>query len=496
MADRKRKEQKRSGRRRPARGQRRRYWRWGGIAILLVLGLAALYVRTLDQTIRDRFEGKRWDLPARVYARPLELYVGLPLTPDQLVEELRLAGYRRAKSAPHPGSYGRNGDTVRLNSRPFYFGGGDREPSRRLAVTFAGNTVAGLTDGTGTTCPLARLDPAQIGSFHPLLFEDRIIVTREAIPDLLRRTLVVVEDRNFYLHHGIDPLAILRSLRVNVKAGTTVQGGSTLTQQLVKNLFLDNRRTLWRKANEAVMALLLELHYDKEEILTAYINEVFLGQDGDRAIHGFALAGHFYFRRDLADLTPGQIALLVGLVKGPSFYDPRQHAERATARRNLVLEMMARQGVISQAQRRRATAEPVMEPAALSSAINRFPAFLDLVKRQLLKEYQEKDLTSNGIRIFTTLDPLVQRRVEETLERIVPALERGRKPGAALQAAVVVVHRDSGEIEALAGDRRSGFAGFNRALDARRPIGSLVKPAVYLSALEQGYTLATPLVDR
>jgi len=457
-----------------------------GTALILLL---AAYLFILDHTIRARFEGLRWDVPARVYARPLELYAGLALTPEQLEEELVLAGYHRERPATLPGSYELNNAVVHLRSRPFDFGEG-LEPSHDLRLTFGQGLVERVEEvGGRDEAPVVRLDPVQIGSFHPRRFEDRIVVSRDAVPKLLVDTLLAVEDRNFYRHPGIDPLAVLRALWVNLRANDTVQGGSTITQQLVKNLFLDSRRTLIRKLNEAAMAMLLERHYGKEEILTAYINEVFLGQDGDRAVHGFALASHFYFRRDLAELSPGQTAMLVGLVKGPSYYDPRQHAERCRERRALVLATLAADELITPAQRQTAVKEPILDAAALTSGINRFPAFLNLVKRELLKEYQEKDLTDDGIRILTTFDTRVQLRVEK-------AVKQGTTGRKGLQAAAVVTSRDSGEIQALAGDRQAGFAGFNRALDAARPIGSLVKPAVYLTALGNGYTLASPLEDR
>jgi len=472
---------------------RHRWTRWGGV--LLLLGLVA-YLWTMDRMVRGRFEEKRRAMPVLVYARPLELQAGGPLTPARLVEVLQLAGYRPSRPAVDVGSYDLDGDTVRLVTRPFDFGANDLQPACNLTLTFAAEHLAALVDGNGNNLPLVRLDPVQIGSFDPSRNEDRLAVKGDQVPDLLRKTLLAVEDRNFYRHHGMDSGAVLRMMWAKLRNGETGQSGSTLTQQLVRNLFGDNRGTLWRKCSEAALAMLLELHYSKEEILAAYLNEVFLGQAGNRAVHGFAMAGHFYCRRPLADLTPAQIAMLVGLVRDPSYYDPRQSEERCAMRRAVVLDTMAAQGLISAGIRQLALAAPVMEPAALTSAINRFPAFLDLVKDELLREYRAEELAGTGIRIFTTLDPLVQQRLEETLARSLPELEGGAGRRQGLQAAAVVVSRASGEIEALAGDRRAGYAGFNRALATVRPIGSLVKPAIFLTALEQGYTLASHLEDR
>ena len=187
-----------------------------------------------------------------------------------------------------------------------------------------------------------------IGGIYPKNLEDRILIKIDQVPPYLLETLVAVEDRDFYSHHGVSPKSIARALWVNTSAGAMRQGGSTLTQQLVKNFFLTNERSLSRKLNEAMMAMLLELHYDKREILEAYLNEVFVGQDGQRAVHGFGLASQFFFSQPLQELKLHQIALLVGMVKGPSYYNPRRYPERALTRRNLVLDLLAEQGVVSQ----------------------------------------------------------------------------------------------------------------------------------------------------
>ncbi len=464
--------------------------------LLLIVTATALtfHVIHLDSVIRQKFDGKRWDLPAVVYARPLELFTGRHLSADQLEAELLLAGYRRESEVQDAGGYVRTGDTIQLVSRDFYFADG-YEKSQSLTISFDGSRIDAIRrSDSGEKLDLARLDPARIGSFHPRQHEDRILVGREGLPALLTRTLIAVEDRKFYSHHGLDPLAILRAAFVNLRAGATIQGGSTLTQQLVKNFFLTSERSLWRKFNEAIMALLLEGHYSKEEILTAYTNEIFLGQDGNRAVHGFALAAQFYFRKDLRDLRAEQLALLVGLVKGPSYYDPRRYPERCMQRRNLVLKVMEQEHLIPPEQYQQATAAVLLGTDPVQSGFNRFPAFLDLVRRQLIRDYREEDLTSDGLQIMTTLDPLVQKQVEKQLVASLAGLEKktGKK---GLEGAVVVSARENGEILAVAGGRQPLQSGFNRALDARRPVGSLIKPVVYLTALMNGYTLATPLED-
>ena len=462
------------------------------VALLLAAG-AVIYLLKLDEEISLRFDNKRWSLPAIVYARPLELYPGLRLSPEMLENELLLGGYRREDRPEGAGSFTRTGDTIQLTSRGFRFPDG-LEPSHRLTIAWAGDRIAALSDAATSDQLLSvRLDPMRIGSFHPRVHEDRIVVDRESLPDLLVETLLLIEDRSFYGHRGVSPLAIARALVTNVTAGEIVQGGSTLTQQLVKNLFLDRERSLLRKAREAIMAVLLERRYPKDEILTAYANEIFLGQDGNRAIHGFALASTYYFKRTLDDLRPDQIATLVGMIKGPSHYDPYRHADRCRHRRDLVLTTMADHGLIDQTELDRSLARPLAEVDLQRSGLNRFPAFLDLVRQQLAADYREEDLTSDGLQILTTLDPHIQLQVEENLQRTIGELST--KDDAALEGAVVVTARETGEVLALAGGKVPARHGFNRALQARRPIGSLIKPAVYLAALNHGYTLASPLLD-
>ncbi|QKT02495.1 penicillin-binding protein 1B [Ectothiorhodospiraceae bacterium 2226] len=459
------------------------------LAVALAAGFA--YTLYLDHLVSSRFEGQRWAVPARVYARSLEVYPGAPVSAEQFANELQRLGYRDDGAAAQQGSYARTGNVFQLVTRPYRHWDG-REPSRRVRVEFdaAGvRSLGSLPDARAVD--LVRLEPPHIASIYPSHHEDRVLVRLNEVPPLLVQALLAVEDRQFYDHHGILPRAIARAALANLRAGRTVQGGSTLTQQLVKNFYLDNRRAYTRKFNEAAMALLLEWRYDKDEILEAYLNEIYLGQDGRRAIHGFGLASRFYFGQPLDELDAGQIALLVALARGASFYDPRRHPQRARERRDLVLELMAREGYLDAATARRAAAAPlgVLERPP---GINRYPAFLDLVRRQLRAHYREQDLSSEGLQIYTTLDPFAQ----QAAERAVRERMQGRAQAAELQAAAVITSVPHAEVLALVGGRDPRFAGFNRALDAVRPIGSLIKPAIYLTALEQGnYSLVSSLRD-
>lgn len=501
------KPRRRGGQRR--RGRRRTHSRLIGIlrhprlwlTLLILALLLSAYVLYLDRQVRSQFEGKRWALPAHVYARPLELFPNQALSQAQFRAELDLLGYRPVSRPMTAGSYTQSGGAFVLVTRPFQFWDGS-EPSRKLRLEFADGKLLGIWQAqTGDAIDLVRLEPALIGNIYPTHAgnaknEDRVLVKLSEVPPLLISALLAVEDREFYSHHGISPRSIARAMLANLQAGRTVQGGSTLTQQLVKNFFLSNERTLWRKFNEAIMALLLEWHYDKDEILEAYINEIYLGQDGRRAIHGFGLASQFYFGQSLQKLQPQQIALLVALVKGPSYYDPRRRPLRARERRDLVLQLLNQQGKLSATRYARAVEQPLQVVAQNSTRVSRVPAFIDLVRRQLRRDYSETDLNSEGLRIFTTLDPVTQHKAEQTLSLQLERLQR-QGADADLQGASVVVDVDNGEVLAVVGGRDPRFAGFNRALDAVRPVGSLIKPAVYLTALmqPQHYTLATLLDD-
>lgn len=472
-------------------------WLWiAFIGIGLLSAVGFFYAYYLDISIRQQFEGKRWTVPARVYARPLELFPGARVSAKDLDEEMTSLGYRATIEERRPGSFVRQSNEVLGVSRPFTFWDGE-DPAIFFRAVFDDTSLISLQDEAGNDIPLVRLDPYQFASISPAHNEDRLLVRLDQVPPLLIKSLITVEDRKFYQHHGLDPRGLLRALWANISAGKVVQGGSTLTQQLVKNFFLTSERSLSRKLKEAIMAPLLEWHYDKSAILEAYCNEIYLGQDGKRAIHGFGLASQFYFGNNLHELQLPEIALLIGLVRGPIYYDPRRHPKRAVARRNQVLDILVAQKVITQQQ------ADVAKTSGLGviprfGGTSRFPAFLELVRQQLRRDYREVDLQSEGLQIFTTLDPRIQNGVEASLVEGIADVEkrRGLKTKA-LEGAAIVSDTNSGEVLAVAGGRQPEFAGFNRALNATRHVGSLIKPAVYLTALElpERYTLATALDD-
>lgn len=466
-------------------------FRFCAIGLVLLAGWTVY----LDAVVTSRFEGRRFEVPSRVYARPLELFEGASISAGALERELQLSGFHKG-AGDKPGSYQRNGSRFVISTRGFSFPDGD-EPARKISLTISADRVQSFSVIRGEAAPIIRLEPARIGGIYPAHKEDRVLVELSQVPALLLATLMAVEDRNFYDHFGIAPLSIGRAMLANIRAGRVVQGGSTLTQQLVKNLFLTRDQTLLRKGNEAIMSVLLELHYEKDDILETYLNEVYLGQAGTRSIHGFGLASQFYFGQSLGDLDVHQIALLVGMVKGASYYNPRRNRERATERRNLVISEMEQAGLIEPERAARARGLPLGVSERPSYSENRYPAYIDLVRRHLARDYKEEDLRSEGLRIFTTLDPAIQYAAEFAVTDTLPRLG-GAKLAESLEATLVVTAKDSGEVLALVGGKDPRFAGFNRALDANRQIGSLIKPFIYLSALQRSerYTLMTPVLDK
>ncbi|HEX4618707.1 MAG TPA: penicillin-binding protein 1B, partial [Steroidobacteraceae bacterium] len=463
-----------------------------------LLGVAALagaaYVIYLDLLVTHQFEGRRWTLPAQVYASPLELYAGLQLPASEVAHELERLHYRKVGQLDRPGTYRVNGGRIDVALRPARFA--DETRDARLLSIFTGPAgIEGLKDAAGHDVPVIRLEPLLIGSIFPSHGEDRIVLGPHDVPPLLPAALKAVEDRRFDSHRGVDPAAILRALWVDARARQIEQGGSTLTQQLVRSYFLSSRQTLGRKVREAIMAVALDAHFTKDDLMNAYINEIFLGQDGSRAIHGFGLASQFYFGKPLGELDLPELALLVAVVRGPSYYDPRRHADRVLARRNLVLKELADQHVVTAAQAADAERRPLGVTARPAGVY--YPAYLDFVRRTLRRDYRDQDLTETGLTIYTSLDPRAQEAAEHALERELARLDHLRKHGPeTLEGAVIVTTPQSGDVIAIVGGRDVGYDGFDRALDAHRAMGSLVKPFIYLTALESGrYNAATVVQD-
>lgn len=465
------------------------------IILLVAFAVFSIYMVHLDNIVREKFEGKRWEIPAKVYARPLELFNGARLSKANVLQELRLLGYKAADGYQVPGSYVDKGNSFYIHSRGFDFGD-STEPEQVLQITFGQQQIMDVRSTQQTGTGIARLEPVQVGGIYPRHNEDRVLIKLDKVPQALIDALIATEDRQFYHHKGISVRGLARAMVSNATGGPR-QGGSTLTQQLVKNFYLTPERSVKRKANEALMAVLLELHYSKNEILEAYLNEVNLGQNGNHSINGFGLAAEFYFGQPLQELRLDQMAFMVGLVKGPTLYNPRRNPELALERRNTVLHNMLVIGKITQQQYDDAVAHKLVVIDKPSAGSNLFPDFLDVVRRQLKEEYQESDLTGEGLRIFTTLDPLVQSAASNAFNNTVEQLiRRNPKVLTGLQGAATIANPENGELLAVVGGTGSNFTGFNRAVDAKRQVGSILKPVVYLNALQsQRYNVISPISD-
>ena len=464
------------------------------IIIIVAMVLLALYLVKLDRTITNKFEGKRWDIPAKVYSKPLELYQGAAIDNDAMKTWLELLNYRSNKAYDRTGSYHKSGNNYFIHTRGFSYSANDVDKEQVIKMTIAGNKIQSIQSTQQNEAGIIRLEPVSIGGIYPDSNEDRLVVSLDEVPQPLIDALIATEDRGFYEHKGVSVRGIARAVLNNFSGGS-MQGGSTITQQLIKNFYLNSDRTLKRKANEALMAVLLELHYSKDEILQTYLNEIYLGQNGNRSVNGFGLASQFYFNQPLNELRLDQQALLVGMAKGPSVYNPRRHPEAAKARRDTVLNNMLTIGSLSQEDYDTALDKPLDVVEKVVEGKSQFPDFLDIVKRELNQVYYPDDLKNEGLIIISTLDPITQLSANKAVDKKLGELRRGSSKAKDLQGALVSANPETGELVAVVGSG-SEFTGFNRAVDAKRQVGSLLKPVVYMTALESGrYNLASPVDD-
>ncbi|MFT6778558.1 MAG: penicillin-binding protein 1B [Paraglaciecola sp.] len=472
------------------------FWRhWGKLLLLCVLVVGA-YVIYLDAKISQKFAGNKWQVPAQIYARPMFLSLKQEISIKEIEEELQLLGYRRVTHADSSGEYQVLNNRIRIQRRKFDFSHGT-EDLRYIEISLKNKRVSQIQDlNSRQGINSIYLEPWLVTRLVSSGREDRMLVKINDVPPILTQALIAIEDKDFYQHFGVAPLSILRALMANISAGRTVQGGSTLTQQLVKNLFLTREKSLVRKAKEAMMALIIEFRHDKDVILEAYLNEVFLGQNGDTGVYGFGLASYFYYDRPLNELSIDEIATLVGIIKGPSYYNPRKYQERVLERRNIVLRLMFESSQLSTNEYQDLVNLPIKLATGASMKKDKHPAFMDQVRRELRSVLDNPDIRQSGLKVFTTLDSNAQMKAERAVSRGVTVQEK-RVGKSGFEAAMIVTDIDSGEIRSIVGGRNVDYAGFNRALDAKRSIGSLIKPAIYLTALEQAtdYNLATHLTD-
>jgi penicillin-binding protein 1B len=461
------------------------------LIIVFVISLAVIAI--IDSRVTNKLEGVLWTVPAKVYSRSLDLAEGLSINKSNLLRELKMLSYSEKKNPTKPGEYFYNKNKLNIFLRGY-----EDQNSGLFEIFIRDGRVEEITNQLGLSVDLVKLEPIAIGGMYPSHMEDRILVSWPQVPSILIDTILSVEDQTFFNHNGISLRSISRAFFTNVKAGDIEQGGSTITQQLAKNLFFSPEQTIKRKVMEAIAALLIEFHYSKEEILLAYINDVFLAQSGKRAVHGFGMGAQHFFGTSLMNLETDQIALLVGMLKGPSLYNPRRNPNNATNRRNLVLRILHRGGHISLSSLEEMKTRPlrVIKPSFRSET--RYPAFHDLVRLELRENYQDSELRTQGLRIQTNLDPVLQESLESSIKKT--KLELVNKYGNKLnelEGAAIAVDIISGEIKAVVGSSNPSEFGFNRSINAIRPIGSLVKPFIYLTALNKydKYTLTTILDD-
>jgi penicillin-binding protein 1B len=360
-------------------------------------------------------------------------------------------------------------------------------PEARMPTTLYARPAAwGDRGGRAARVPIGTL--AEGGA------EWRVPVRLDEVPDRLIQAVLAVEDQRFYQHRGLDLRRIAGAAVANVRAGGVTQGGSTITQQLAKNLFLSARRTPLRKLREAAMAVRLEDRYDKDRILETYLNEIYLGQDGPSAIHGVGAAARHYFNKDVDDVTLAEAALLAGMIRAPNYYTPVRHAERARDRRALVLRLMVEQERVSESAARRAARDRIRtEPARQRTVEARY--FRDMVAERIREEGGGR-LPERGAAVYTTLDATLQRAAVQAVREGLGSL-----PARGAQGALVALDPRTGEILALVGGRDYAGSQFNRVTHARRQPGSAFKPIVALAALgrdggrDPAFTLASEIED-
>ena len=468
------------------------------IALLVVtssgLIFGAWYLKQLEDKVSEKFEGRKWVFPSKIYSDSYFLYVGANLRIQDLSEKLHRLGYFETQTQPKAkGEYRLAAKEGRIEIYLHDFDSPtDRFVGVPIRITLQGNTIAkieSLVDGKEQF--FAELEPELITGLYERIWQERKVIKLTEVPPLVVKAILAVEDERYFDHFGIDPVGILRALWVNALSLSYQQGGSTLTQQLMKNFFLSDERTMSRKIPEAVMAVIAERKYSKETILENYLNEIYLGQRGSQGIFGVWEAAQFYYSKPLTDLTVGETALLAGLIRAPNRLSPYKSAEAATKRRNVVLAKLLDDKIITQNQYAAALREKLPQ-RSLVRVTNEGPFFVDYLRRELEENYSNAVLTKEGLRIFSSLDLNMQRMAERALveglkklEAAHPALRR-KGDDDSLEAAIVVLRPQTGEIKAMVGGRNYGKSQFNRAFQAKRQPGSVFKPFVYLAALMYG----------
>jgi penicillin-binding protein 1B len=473
------------------------------VTLLVLLALLSLYV--YKQSV-GKFEIRRLSLPTRIYTDYVSLKPGVILPPDDLVERLQRLGYRQVPALAQPGDYQLATNIIGIWTRAFTHPSGKYE-SEPVKLTFRGAQIESVVSARdGSPRQNVAVEPELLTSILNDQLENRRPVTLDQIPKSLQDAVVVTEDVRFWHHPGVDPIGLMRALFRNVRAGGVTEGGSTLTQQLVKNYYLTGERTFRRKAVEAFMAVILDAKYSKREILEAYLNDIYLGRNRSISILGVGEAARFYFGKPVSEINVAEAALLAGIIKSPNNYSPFVRPDLALQRRKTVLGLMLRNGKIDQATYERALATPLpRQPFRQRSGLGSIPFYVDRVLQEMSSDYGIKDVKGRGLQIYTAIDLNAQDFAATTLEKGLEQLEKShrnlRRSDSPLQGVMIHVDVASSEIRALVGGRNYDLSQFNRALNAKRQIGSLVKPFVYATAFEpslssQNITPATLVSDQ
>ncbi len=464
-----------------------------GFSAILLLALTgiALYGWYYSALIEERFSARRWSIPAKVYSDTTLLYPGQRLNLDLFRDKLLKLDYRPVTQFPTQKGeiyFGADAIDIFLNDLQTPW---QNRSGFAVQIAIGENRIQHIKDlKSGSEIPILELEPEEITLFFGPERERRQLVSITEIPGHLINAVLAAEDSRFYEHRGIDPRGILRALISNIRHGEIKQGGSTLTQQLVKNYFLTPERTITRKFKEILLSVIVELKYGKDEILEIYLNEIYLGQKGSTSINGVGEASYFYFGKSVKELSRAEAATIAGLIKAPNAYSPYHQTERCRQRRNDVLQAMQRKGWISEMELQADVNLPV-QTVGYTIQGKKAPYFVDYLWDQLSTLYRPEILSSLGLSIFTTIDTQVQAAAESALahglarlEKLKPELKRAQ-PEQQLQGAIIVMQPKTGYILALVGGRSYSISQFNRISQARRQPGSAFKPFVYLTALDK-----------
>ena len=450
----------------------------------MVMGLFVPWYFYLQSIINDLFIEYNWSIPSSVYARAMSFYDGKQIKASEIDYELSALGYKHKANPDKIGEYSYHNQQYVIYSKGFHFMDKVETPSR-IKFKLSHNRVRSLNK------KIARLEPLLIGQFYSQQFENRQPIQIGQIPNTMVKGLQAIEDRNFKHHGGVDIFGIMRAMVRNLFAGKIVQGGSTITQQLIKNRLHYRSKSWLRKANEAVTALMLERKFDKGQILESYFNEIYWGQEGNIAIHGINQAAAYYFSKKPKQLTIAEQALLIGMAKGPSWYHPVKQKNRALQRRNIVLNAWYETTVINKQQWQQAKATAIEVSINDSFSNQQYKDFIGLVKQQLSQSFSAQQLNQQGMKIFTTVNPYLQYQLLNTLQWHTNLL------GENLQSSAVVSDAQTGDILAIKGSKEK-YSYYNRAILSKRQIGSLIKPFVYLAALEKlpSFRLSDTVYDK